>query len=146
MHSYVILTATATTFLATWHGFFFARRYRNAAGIKHPNAYAPADVAASNQAAYLFNCAQRAHGNYLENLPSLVVTLLLAGLRYPVVASGMGALWCVARVVYAFGYVSPGQREGRGRIPGLLFEVPQFGLGVMSALVGWGMLGSSVGF
>lgn len=140
----MILTATATTFLATWHGIL-ARGYRRAAGIKHPNAYAAADVAARDQAAYLFNCAQRAHGNYLENQPGLVMTLLLAGLRYPIVASAMGALWCVARVVYALGYVSEGKREGQGRYPGLLFQLPQFGLAVLSAWVGWGMVGSAVG-
>jgi len=141
----VILTASATTFLSSWHGLF-SGRYRRAAQIKHPNAYAPAELAASNHAAYLFNCAQRAHANYTENYPSLLVSLLLAGLQYPLVASALGAVWCVARVVYTLGYVKEGQMEGKGRIPGLVWVVPQWGLGALSALVGLRMVGVLGGF
>lgn len=52
----------------------------------------------------------------------------------------MGAAWGVSRVVYAFGYASPTQKDGKGRVPGLVFAIPQLGLMVMSGLVGWNML------
>ena len=139
MNRYVVLTATATTFLAQWHGLF-ASSYRREAGVKYPNYYATAAEASTNHAAYLYNCAQRAHANYLENHPSLMVTLLIAGLKYPLLASAMGAAWSVARIVYTFGYVSKTQKDGKGRYPGLSFAIPQMALGVMSGLVGWNLL------
>ncbi|KAI9880213.1 MAG: hypothetical protein M1830_004799 [Pleopsidium flavum] len=139
-YGYVILTATATTYLAQWHAGWTSY-YRRAAGVKHPIPYASASEASTNQAAYLFNCAQRAHANYLENQPSLLATLMVAGLKYPLLASAMGAAWGVARLVYAFGYVSPTQKFGSGRYPGLaLFVFPQIALGIMSGFVGWNML------
>lgn len=70
----------------------------------------------------------------------MLATLLVAGLKYPLLASAMGAAWGVSRVVYAFGYASPTQKDGKGRVPGLVYAIPQLGLMVMSGLVGWNML------
>ena len=39
---------------------------------------------------YVFNCAQRAHMNYGENMPTLLVSLLISGMQCPKVAAGMG--------------------------------------------------------
>lgn len=75
----------------------------------------------------------------------MLATLLIAGLRFPVVASALGVAWCVARVVYMFGYVSEGKSEGKGRYPGLVYSVPQLGLGALSAWVGWCLLSAEVG-
>lgn len=54
--------------------------------------------------------AQRAHANFLENLPPYLVCLLVAGLRFPVAAGAMGAVWSVARAWYARGYVGTGPK------------------------------------
>jgi len=35
---------------------------------------------------------------------------MVAGLRYPVVAGGMGAAWTVSRMIYAYGYVNSGPK------------------------------------
>ena len=70
----------------------------------------------------------------------MLVGMLVGGLQYPVWSAGMGAAWCVARVVYALGYVSQG-KEGKGRVVGGWYWFPQMGLGVLGGLVGWNMLG-----
>ena len=59
-----------------------------------------------------FSSAQRAHANFSENLVPVVGELLIAGLRHPVLAAGLGATWSVGRVLYAYGYVNSGP-EGR---------------------------------
>lgn len=138
--SYVVLTAAATTFLGQWHGFN-AGLYRRAAQLTYPTPYASESDAASSREKYLFNCAQRAHANYVENHAALLAGLLIAGLKYPLLSAGMGVAWCVARVMYAVGYVSPQKEGGKGRLVGSWFWLPQMGLGVMSGLVGWSMLG-----
>lgn len=57
--------------------------------------------------------AQRAHANFTENLTPTLTALLVAGLKYPVYAGGLGAAWSVGRALYALGYVNNGP-QGRG--------------------------------
>ena len=57
------------------------RPYRRAAKVPYPNAYASAVECRENKDKYLFNCAQRAHGNFLEHQPSMLVGLLVGGLK-----------------------------------------------------------------
>lgn len=57
--------------------------------------------------------AQRAHANFTENLSPFLVTLLGAGLRFPVPAAALGAAWLAARVVYTVGYTSSKGPKGR---------------------------------
>lgn len=80
-----------------------------------PNAYAPWQEAKEDRAKYVFNCAQRAHGNFIEHQPQFLISLLIAGLRYPVASAAMGLAWCVARIMYAVGYVNGKKEEGKGR-------------------------------
>ncbi len=68
------------------------------------------------------------------------MSLLVAGLKFPLLASGLGVAWLVFRVVYMFGYVRRDKTKGQGRVPGLMYGVPQLGLAVLSGLVGWGMI------
>lgn len=56
--------------------------------------------------------AQRAHNNFTENLTPFLGALLISGLRYPVYAAGLGALWSTGRVLFALGYTSGGP-QGR---------------------------------
>ena len=56
-------------------------------------------------------------------------------------SAALGAAWCVARVMYAVGYVSKEKEQGKGRLVGSWFWLPQMALGAMSGLVGWSMLG-----
>ncbi len=55
-------------------------------------------TAEANPAANKFNCAQRAHANMLENLPTFLFGLIYSGLYHPKVASSLGALWIVGEL------------------------------------------------
>jgi len=55
---------------------------------------------------FRMNNAQRNHANYLENFSLMVVSLLIAGIYYPVHATGISLLIFVARIMYAF-YLTP---------------------------------------
>ena len=56
-------------------------KYRKAAKVPYPNAYASAAEAKENKDKYLFNCAQRAHANFIEHHPQFLVGLLVGGIR-----------------------------------------------------------------
>jgi glutathione S-transferase len=81
---------------------------------------------------YLFNCSQRAHGNYMEQHPSTALAMLIAGVDYPLVASGLGVVWILGRIVYAIGYTNPsgtrGEARSRGGRPAFLSQLVLFGL------------------
>merc|ERR1712217_662734 len=80
------------------------------------------------KAMYLFNCAQRAHGNYLENQPSVAIALLVAGVQYPLWSAGLGAAWLVFRIAYAVGCTREDESGGEGRLIGAPFWFAQLGL------------------
>ncbi|MCJ1297411.1 hypothetical protein MMC08_000197 [Hypocenomyce scalaris] len=139
-YGYVVLTAAASTFLGQWHGMK-TTSYRKVAHVAYPTPYATEAEAATSSEKYLFNCAQRAHANYLENYPMFLTGMLISGLKYPVLSAGLGASWCVARVFYTLGYMRKDKEQGKGRMMGAWFWLPQMALGVTSGLVGWSMLG-----
>lgn len=85
--SYVLLAATSTIILNQIHGINTGK-YRKAAKVAYPGAYAPSSR--TDTEAFMFNCAQRAHANYIENQPSLLAALMLAGLKFPLSAAVMG--------------------------------------------------------
>jgi glutathione S-transferase len=137
--SYVLLAATSTSFLNYWLSYLVGQ-HRKAAKVDYPNAYATANEAATSQEKHLFNCAQRAHANFLEAQPSLVTTLLISGLKYPVLSAAMGASWVFFRILYTIGYTRPGLEKGKGRYRGILHLVPQAALTIMATLVGYKMI------
>ncbi|PNS17451.1 Microsomal glutathione S-transferase 3 [Sphaceloma murrayae] len=139
-YGYVLLTASLTTLNAFWHGGRISA-FRKAAGLSYPTPYADsAHLSAAStdpskkQALYLFNCAQRAHGNFLENQTTLLTTMLVSGVQYPLVAAGLGLVWNLGRVVYAVGYTRADQSNGKGRLVGSFFWFAQLGL---IGLTGW---------
>jgi glutathione S-transferase len=75
-----------------------------------------------------FNCAQRAHANFLENAPQTMLFTLVAGLKYPQLAAGIGAVWAVLRVLFMYGYVYSGKPQGKGRMLGGFFWFAQAAL------------------
>ena len=83
------------------------------------------DAALNN---YLFNCAQRAHGNFLENLALFMPALLVAGVRYPVASAVLGQVWNLGRVVYAVGYTQRDGTDGKGRLYGSVHYLGFLGL------------------
>jgi glutathione S-transferase len=112
-YAYVLGVATSTSLVNLYLSANVALS-RKPAGISYPTMYATEEQVAKNPAAYKFNCAQRAHGNFLENQSSFLIGLLVAGLRWPVVAAGLGAGYVVFRILYGIGYVSKGPN---GRYP-----------------------------
>lgn len=127
-YGYVLAVGVASALVNQWHGFNVVK-YRKAAGIKYPVLYASNEEAQKNPAANQFNCAQRAHGNYLENFPNFLVLLAVAGLQYPTLSAGAGALYLVGRVTYALGY-STGDPSKRTK--GAFAYIGLFGLLGMS--------------
>ncbi|KAI9509532.1 hypothetical protein F5148DRAFT_746532 [Russula earlei] len=84
---------------------------RKKAGIAYPRAYAEKAEQEASKEALVFNCAQRAHQNTLENGPVIVITTLIGGLRYPILAAAVCALWSLTRVVYTVRYSSGEPRK-----------------------------------
>lgn len=124
-YGYVLLAATSTFFVNTYHAGLTSSQ-RKASGIQYPIAYATAEQAEKDPKALAFNCAQRAHSNFTENLTPFLGALLISGLRYPFAVGIAGGIWSLARVLYAHGYVSSGPK---GRMIGsLVATLVDFGL------------------
>ncbi|WPH01379.1 Hypothetical protein R9X50_00422400 [Acrodontium crateriforme] len=144
-YGYVVIATAGTFFLGLWHGFRVPA-YRKPAEAHYPKPYADSyDIANASAEKkhhlYLFNCAQRAHANYLENLPSVIAGALLAGLMFPVSSAVLTAVWMVFRVVYAVGYTSKTQEKGKGRLAGSAFWLCQLGLYGLTVYSGFGQDG-----
>lgn len=50
---------------------------------------------------------------------------LVAGLKYPGLAAGIGSLWVVFRALFLYGYVFSGKPQGQGRMIGGFFWLAQ---------------------
>ncbi|KAK5174594.1 uncharacterized protein LTR77_001675 [Saxophila tyrrhenica] len=140
-YGYVVATTASTFFLSMWHAMRVGP-FRKAAGIRYPQAYAEnSDMANATgekkHAMYLFNTAQRAHGNYMEHHAATVIAMLVAGVQYPIASSVMGVGWVLSRVVYAVGYTRKDKTDGSGRLIGSgfwLFELGLYGLTAWSGV------------
>lgn len=96
---------SGTAFVNFWIAML-VNRARKAAKIPYPNAYATAEHAEKDPRAKIFNCTVRAHANYLEALPVILVTTAITGVRYPIFAASALAAWLVGRVLYTIGYTT----------------------------------------
>jgi glutathione S-transferase len=65
-----------------------------------------------------------------------LTTLLIGGLRYPLLSSAFGLVWSLGRVVYALGYTKD---NGKGRLAGAFFWLAQLGLFVNAGLTGYNL-------
>jgi glutathione S-transferase len=142
---YVLLAATGTFFTAAWHAHRIGS-FRRIARVEYPNEYAtPEQIAAApaekKEALYLFNCAQRANANFIENYPPVLAALLIGGIRQPVLAAIAGALWTAFRIVYAVGYTLKGKTRGSGRRYGSFSTLPQLYLYGLAGWVGLKLVG-----
>lgn len=134
-YGYVLATISGSILLNYFH-IFLTGSARKAAKVDYPNAYATHEDASKDPAKFAFNCAQRAHQNFLEQLPIFLSTMLIGGLNYPVAMSVMGAAWIVGRVLYGIGYKnSPHNSTGQGRNKGAfaaIVQLPMLGLTLWS--------------
>ncbi|CCG82295.1 Putative uncharacterized protein [Taphrina deformans PYCC 5710] len=137
-YGYVLAVGVSSALVNVWHGILVSTA-RKEAKISYPTAYASTEQADKDPVSKRFNCTQRAHGNYLENLPNFLILLGTAGLRYPVYASVAGAIWLAGRVVYALGYSTgdPAQRQkGVFQYIGLLSLLGMSGMTCYKMIVG----------
>ena len=63
-----------------------------------------------------FNLAQRVHGNFLEQVMTVCLLVLVAGIRHPAYTVYLGIAYSVARIFNAYGY----SRTVKGRVPGFI--------------------------
>ncbi|KAJ5103000.1 hypothetical protein N7532_003529 [Penicillium argentinense] len=106
------------------HGIITGRQ-RKAAKVPYPHSYATQEQCRENAKAEQFNCAQRAHANFLENASQTMLFTLVAGLKYPQLAAGIGAAWVFFRTLFLYGYVYSGKPQGKGRMMGGFFWLAQ---------------------
>ncbi|KAF7726536.1 Microsomal glutathione S-transferase 3 [Apophysomyces ossiformis] len=104
-YGYVLSAAAITSFYVFSLGFDVAKA-RKAAGVPYPYAYAERAEAEKDPKKHIFNCAQRAHQNTLEQLPLFTTLLLVGGIRHPEISAGAAAVWVLGRIVYAKNYIS----------------------------------------
>jgi glutathione S-transferase len=61
---------------------------------------------------FKFNCAQRAHYNFMEQMPPLMLFLIISGLYFPFIAGIIGCGYFLARIMFTLGYMkSPNKRR-----------------------------------
>ncbi|KAF8632985.1 hypothetical protein AX15_001582 [Amanita polypyramis BW_CC] len=110
-YEYVGATLLSTTWLLLYQ-ITTVSKLRKSAGIQYPQLYAEKAQAETSIEAMKFNCAQRAHQNTLENIPIILTTSLIAGLKAPVFTAAACALWTLGRISYTRGYATgdPGKR------------------------------------
>ncbi|KAK0237793.1 hypothetical protein EDD85DRAFT_557246 [Armillaria nabsnona] len=91
-------------------------RRRRAAGIKYPQLYAEKAQEEASKEAKIFNCAQRAHQNTLENIPVIYTSTLLTAVYYPTIAAAALGTWVLGRILYTRGYITgdPANRNAKG--------------------------------
>ncbi|KAG0471414.1 hypothetical protein HPP92_015960 [Vanilla planifolia] len=115
-YGYVALVLVLYIFLNVWMAIQVGKA-RKKYKVPYPALYA---VESENKDAKIFNCIQRGHQNSIEFMPVFFVTLLLGGIRHPILASGLGTIYVVARFFYFKGYAS-GVPENRLKIGRLNF-------------------------
>jgi glutathione S-transferase len=139
----VLLTASAAIVLSTVHSFSIGLYFRRQAQILLPQLYATPAKAAADPTAYTYNCAQRAHANYVENLFPAVGAMLLGGLRSPRAVTWLGVSWIGMRIAYFWKYTrskSGTVAHGRppmGRATAAGCWVSQFALYVLAVRAAW---------
>ncbi|KAI0881179.1 membrane-associated proteins in eicosanoid and glutathione metabolism [Annulohypoxylon maeteangense] len=139
-YGYVLTVAASSFFINTLH-FVLTAKARKASGLGYPIPYASKEHAEKDPKAYAFNCAQRAHANYTENLTPFLGALLISGLYYPTASAALGATWVFGRFWYALGYTSFGPQ---GRLKGFTLSViSDTALKIMAVIAGVKMLPSA---
>ncbi|KAI7885640.1 membrane-associated proteins in eicosanoid and glutathione metabolism [Lichtheimia hyalospora FSU 10163] len=104
-YGYVLTTFAASAFYLFTLGAQTGK-YRRAAGVPYPYAYADKEEAEKDPKKNLFNCAQRVHQNTLEMYPIYSTFLLIGGIKHPVYASVAGVIFLVGRFFFSSGYLT----------------------------------------
>jgi len=122
----ITLGALALLFGCAWFVGAARARYK----VSAPATTGPAE----------FERAYRVQMNTLENVVLFLPALWLATLYFsPRIAAGLGAVWLVARIWYAFAYA----RDARAR--GTPFVIAFLAWGALMILAAWGVLTAPLG-
>lgn len=97
-------------------------RARKEYDVQYPNLYAPAGHKYKKE----FDCAQRQHQQFLENVFLVTACMFINGLYYPTLAACFHMLFVIGHVVYTIGY-NTGNPKNRmaGGLIGHLGDMPQ---------------------
>ncbi|KAK0192919.1 hypothetical protein F5146DRAFT_1042041 [Armillaria mellea] len=100
-------------------------RRRGVAGIKYPQLYAEKAQEEASKEAKIFNCAQRAHQNTLENIPVIYTGTFLTAVYYPTIAAAGLGIWLLGRIFYTRGYITgdPANRNAKGGFIGYIGQL-----------------------
>ncbi|XP_011683175.1 microsomal glutathione S-transferase 3 isoform X2 [Strongylocentrotus purpuratus] len=123
-YGYVVLVGAASAFMVQFLAIQVGRA-RKKYGVEYPTMYSDTIPA--------FNCVQRAHQNTLENYPQFLMLLFFSGLERPRAAAGLGGLWVLSRITYAFGYYSGDPNKRRRGAFGYIGTMGLMSLTVRSA-------------
>lgn len=126
LNAYILLTITAALTGSSLQGTLIGAKYRKQSGVKYPFQYATEEQCKNNSAAFRFNCAQRCHANYIENLLPMIGSMVIAGMKHSRLATFLGCIWLVARVHYWFRYLGMRYEAvgGDGKVPQGFNPVP----------------------
>ena len=90
----------------------------------------------SYKAWFEFNNIQRCHGNFLEQLPITLTLLLVAGIFFPEVVTGIGCFYILGRILYTVFYI----KNPNLRLPGALIcnfsNLALFGISMYGCVAG----------
>jgi len=112
-YGYVIGTGVVSAFVLAYLGGAVIKK-REEAKVDLPALYADQADVDKDRKKLIFNCYQRGHQNALESYPQFLMLLFIGGLKHPLIASGAGVTWCLARILYAWGYWT-GEPKNRRR-------------------------------
>ena len=59
---------------------------------------------------FIMNCAQRCQHNFLEQLPIVIISSLISGIKYPDYTLYLDLAYCFARIAYSYGYMKHGPK------------------------------------
>jgi glutathione S-transferase len=100
----VLFIAASALIFSTVQSVYIGSTLRPRAKILYPQLYATPEQAAADPVVFAYNCAQRAHANYVENLFPAIGSMLVAGLSHPLAAGCIGLGWLGCRLIYFYNY------------------------------------------
>ncbi|DBA04040.1 TPA: hypothetical protein N0F65_009387 [Lagenidium giganteum] len=100
-HAYVLLLVVLTAFVNLWAGLKVGAA-RKKYDVQYPQMYAEK----SDKNAKAFNCVQRAHQNFLENVPFFFAFLVTSSVYRPCFAAIAGFVRLLGFIVYIESYAS----------------------------------------